>query len=147
MESQYKLTVRDWIIERVAEQLDYPENICEKVVSWAYHDAIKQTQLVTSVELSGFGSFLVSPAKLKKRLELCIIRTENNPVERNINALEFLRSKEREYEMEGDIRGVEKRPDSTERIEGADSQDVEGKIGDMSPMPLQLRERKEGGEV
>lgn len=61
-------TLRDKILKKTIEDLNLPEEVVEKVVSWSYKKANEATKTNSEVEISGLGIFKTSPAKIKRRV-------------------------------------------------------------------------------
>jgi nucleoid DNA-binding protein len=55
-------------VERVARELQQPEELVDKIVSHQFKSAVEALKTERSVEISGFGKFLISPSKIKKRI-------------------------------------------------------------------------------
>ena len=126
MDKPINKRLTDFLSLKVSEKTGIPEDICDKVISWSYLKAKEATESNRSIELSGFGKLLLSPAKIKRRIkgqETAIKRVEtilsNSPSEKaeireKINLvgitkkLEFLKNKLDEISMEGDPGRVEK---------------------------------------
>lgn len=60
--------VKDVLVTRVAIKLLKPEHIVDRVINFQFKDAVMHTKVDNEVEISGFGKFYASPAKMKKRL-------------------------------------------------------------------------------
>lgn len=65
------ISVKDWLIEHTAKDLKMDESLCNKVISWIFLKTKEATETHSSVEVSGFGKFLISPTKIKKRIARC----------------------------------------------------------------------------
>lgn len=68
MERKDNQSVKDFLVGVVAEETQLPEKTCDRVVMWAYKQAKDATSEYSSVELSGFGTLLVSQHKLNKEI-------------------------------------------------------------------------------
>lgn len=55
------------LITHTALELRQPEAVVEKVVTFQYRDAAKAAHVHNEIEISGFGKFLISQAKVKRR--------------------------------------------------------------------------------
>ncbi len=101
---------------------------------WVYEDSKKQTNNVNSIDLSGFGAFVVAPAKLarvKKRLikvienynkKLLKTSGRNERIAEKLVAVhemvEYIDSKFEKYGMDENSGGVSQSPAASERLEG-----------------------------
>src|SRR5687767_10899261 len=65
--------VKENIIEKTAYDLEIEKDVVDKVISWSYHRANEATRTNREVELSGFGTFTISDAKLRRKIK----RTED----------------------------------------------------------------------
>lgn len=61
--------VKDKLVERVAQDLSQPEDWVDKVVSFQFKDCNRAMSHHNTVEVSGFGTFHVSQAKVRRRME------------------------------------------------------------------------------
>lgn len=156
MEKQYTKAIKDYLVKYVAADTNLPESVVDGVVMWAYKDARDATATNSSVELSGFGSLLVSPTKLKKRWKK-FDNIQNN-ISMNLGkCTEGMRSYWEKKQASCAImqelikrklqqNGIEIEPDSR-RIsqpsipqgehEGSDRSDVEGTTPEMPELPVQ----------
>lgn len=117
--------IKDVLITRTAIKLLKPESVVDKIVSFQFKDAIVHTKIVNEIEISGFGKFYVSQAKLRKKVKKLNIKIEmidrglSNPEiipERKrvlelkrtsaIAALALLKTKQNENRLEGVSRGT-----------------------------------------
>lgn len=130
MEKQYNTNIRDYLISIISEQLDYPETICEKLISWVYEDTKEQTKHVASIELSGFGNLLIAKAKLRRRIGVLEDRRDSPKYEgnykiKNEEDIQFLYSKKRdEIQSKGNMGGLEKSPAPSREPEGDNREDI-----------------------
>lgn len=72
--------LRDVLITKTAIINLQSESVVEKVISFQFKEAIQMLKIVHEVELSGFGKFMISQSKLKKRInkvELAITNVSN----------------------------------------------------------------------
>lgn len=63
------MTMKDWLVATKAKEHGIDEELYDKVITWSYKRAKAATETCRSVELSGFGTMVVSPTKLKRRLK------------------------------------------------------------------------------
>jgi len=68
MQKPDKQEVKDFIIEKVATDLQFSQDIVEAVVGWSYKKANEATKKHQEVELSGIGKLQLSQAKLKREI-------------------------------------------------------------------------------
>lgn len=147
MEKQYNVAIKDYLVAKIAKELDYPESLCDHVIMWAYKDAKLATLTKRSVELSGFGTLLVSSPKIKRRapgLERKLLSAIERGNEKSAiatkNTLDFLYAKLTDDEMaanKGSQRGMEQPSVSAKGIEGADRTDIRGEAEYMQELPVQ----------
>lgn len=60
--------LKDVLITRTAIKTLQPESTVEKVISHQFKAATEMMKVHHQVEVSGFGKYLISPVKVKKRL-------------------------------------------------------------------------------
>ena len=60
--------IREVVLKRTVEDTGIPEEIAEKVIAWSYRKANEATRTLKEIEISGLGTFKVSPSKAKKRI-------------------------------------------------------------------------------
>ena len=87
MEIQKGIDIKDYLISIVSSSNGIDEPTVSKVVEWAFKEAKKEVRNQSSVEFTGFGTYLIYPSKHRKvkaekeemlgRLEKRI--EENNP--------------------------------------------------------------------
>src|SRR5271167_2883740 len=71
--------LRDVLITRTAIKTLQSEKVVEKVISFQFRDANEAIKLCNQVEISGFGKFISSRSKMRKKLrkmEVIIIRLQ-----------------------------------------------------------------------
>lgn len=68
MQKPEKQEVKDYILQRTAEELQFSKDIVEEVVGWSYKKANQATKLHKEVEISGIGKMMLSQSKLKKAI-------------------------------------------------------------------------------
>jgi len=61
--------IKDRLLEKTAEDLGQPLNIVEDTMRWMFKDMTKAFKIYEQIEMSGFGTFLMSQAKLKRRIK------------------------------------------------------------------------------
>jgi len=62
------MSMKDWLVATKSKEHGIDEELYDKVITWSYIKAKAATETCRSVELSGFGTMVVSPVKLKRRL-------------------------------------------------------------------------------
>ena len=91
---------REEILKKTAEEMELPLDEVEKVVSWSYMKANKAMKEVRHIEVSGLGKFMVSKAKMRRRLKSLNDRLEGDISEERreetIAEIEFIKGKEDE---------------------------------------------------
>ena len=90
--------IKDKLISQVAEQMELPEELVAKVVAFQGEDAAKATHIHKEIEFSGFGKFLFSTPKAKRKIANMERKLEEGKVkeedmERYLLHLESLKSK------------------------------------------------------
>ena len=90
--------IKDKLISQVAEQMELPEELVAKVVAFQGEDAAKATHIHNEIEFSGFGKFLFSTPKAKRKIANMERKLEEGKVkeedmERYLLHLESLKSK------------------------------------------------------
>lgn len=68
MQKPEKQEIKDYILERTAEDLQFSQDIVEEVIGWSYKKANQATKLHKEVEISGIGKMMLSQSKLKKAI-------------------------------------------------------------------------------
>jgi len=152
MDKPLSLSVKQFIIRKMAVYMAVPEKTIEAVVNHQFSTMLDQMATVESVELSGFGKFLFNNKKALRFFQnyekfLMINNTllsmdisaqkRRNLVLRNAHlegAIEALKPRMNETKFQGDLRGVEKPSVSSREIKAANPSGVKGKAGDMQNM-------------
>ncbi|HOV34632.1 MAG TPA: hypothetical protein PLS56_01410 [Candidatus Dojkabacteria bacterium] len=152
MEKQYTKTIAPYLFSLASKETGIPEEICEKVVMWVYNDTKNITQTCNSVELSGFGSLLVSKGKtergIKKMKEIKAVVERSLREEPTVDTKRRTKilatanaklehyTKKTKYELERNSGGVQESPASTGTPEGTDREDIQGEAGDLQELPV-----------
>lgn len=63
------MQVKDQIIKKIAEELQFDVSVVETVISWSFKKANEATKSNKEVELSGIGKLQLSQAKLRKNID------------------------------------------------------------------------------
>lgn len=98
------MTPKEDIIKSISEQMEIPSEIVEKVISWSYMKANNAVKNKKEIEMSGLGKFMVSKAKLKRRID-----TIENNIKTNPNP-------QRVIELEEELEFVKTKCEQTDRI-------------------------------
>jgi len=150
MDKPISLSVKDYIVRKLAVKLMIKEEIINAVVSHQFQSANEALYKNSSVEISGFGKFYFNYKKAKKKLDVMMLQMEHlkrqliNPevtekkkqlavlkIEGLTNAIEYLKPKIDEIEILRDLRGMEESSNSTIRDEASDTEHIGGKTGDL----------------
>lgn len=62
------MPLRDWIIKNIAKDKELPSSIVEAIVTHQFDSANIASNKHKSMEISGFGRFILSPTKSKYQL-------------------------------------------------------------------------------
>lgn len=126
--------VKDLLITKTAIKTLTSENIVEKIISFQGKDASRAIKTNNEVEFSGFGKFMVSSNKLRKRIDalekmivamnetlsLPIEESKKKDTERKLKSTEetlsILKTKQKD-ELKTDSGGVEEQFDSPSGVE------------------------------
>lgn len=152
MEKQYNINIKDYLIKETAPATGHSKEICERLIMWAYKDARDATQNCLSVELSGFGTLILSGTKCERRLKkLALIKerllrkveiTGNQELwqakldltDGKITIYTEKLNKANEAKLERNKRRVDQPLISKEGNGGVDKQDIPREIGDLQNM-------------
>lgn len=69
MQKPDRMQIKDWLIRKTAEQLGISESLAETVIGDSYRNANKAARTVSEIEISGFGTFMVSQSKIRRKIE------------------------------------------------------------------------------
>lgn len=72
------MSLRDTLIKQSAEATDLPEDTVFKIITFQGEDALKAVKVVHELEFSGFGKFLLSQTKLKRKLKVLELTIEKH---------------------------------------------------------------------
>ena len=130
MDKPRSLSIKDYIIRKMSIKLNTSEKIIESVVNHQFQSATIAFNDQKSVELSGFGKFLLNEKKAVKKMETMFIQKQvleqtiidetatdrkrkasEVKLESLLQAIEILKPKI-QYESKSDIRGLEEQVDS-----------------------------------
>ncbi len=141
MDKPQYLSMKDWLVRKIAPKLLKSERVVDAVISHQFTSAAKAFHKHNSVELTGFGKFLFNPSKARKKIielekkigqveeklkspSLTPAREEmfNNMLRIARMQIEEIQQKLTNNEPKSDLRGVEEQSDSPSPFEGADSE-------------------------
>lgn len=149
MDKPVSLSVKQFIIRKMAVYMAVPEKTIEAVVNHQFSTMLDQMGTVDSVEISGFGKFLFNNKKAlrffqnyEKHLQInkelltqdITMQKKRNLILRNAyleGAIEALKPRMNETKFQGDLRRVEKSSDSPRALKTKDQRGVKRKAGDM----------------
>lgn len=138
MDKPQSLSVKDYLIRKMAISLMVHEKTIDAVISHQFNEANLAMRTNDSVELSGFGKFLFNKKKAIKKMEKLLskkkwfensLNTELTEKQRSRaitilesvnNNIEFLKPKLYDTELFANSGGMEKQADSPSTSEGAD---------------------------
>jgi len=61
--------LKDFLIQETAEQMELPLELVKDIISFQGEDASKAAHTYNEIEFSGFGKFLISQYRTKKKIE------------------------------------------------------------------------------
>ena len=154
MEKPKSLSVKDFIIRKMAVKMMISEKVLDAVVSHQFSSANAAMKDNDSLEISGFGKFLFNRKKAQKLMEkfesqkalfsskledLSLSEKKRASLELKLQiALDNIADlKPKLYDIT-DLRGVEKQPFATEEAERVDQEDISGENQDLRELPLSL---------
>ncbi len=150
------LSVKDWIIRKMAVKLMVNEKTIEAVVNHQFQGANDALSKNNSLEISGFGRFVFNDKKAIKMLakyesqKALFEKWVEDPERQNKRAtnqaklqtaLDGIRDlKPKLYENRTDLRGLEKQPAASQEAESGDSEGEQAENGDLQSMSSQFPE-------
>lgn len=145
MDKPLSLSMKDYIIRKMAVKMMISEKVLETVVNHQFNSANEAMRTNGSVEISGFGKFYFNRKKAFKKMEKMLSQKRHfeNVIDENSNypeyrkrvarlklasllqGIEYLKLKlyEEETQFQADLGGVEKQPDPPIPSEGIDKGD------------------------
>lgn len=92
------MTTKEKLIIQTAEEMELPQDLIAAVISFQGEDAAKATHMHKEIEFSGFGKFLFSTPKAKRKIANMERKLEEGKVkeedmEKYLLHLESLKSK------------------------------------------------------
>lgn len=156
MDKPISMSVKDFLIRKLAVQLMTSEKTIEAVVNHQFQSANSAMYENDSVEISGFGKFSFNRKKAEKMFEKMLSKKEtferqmNNPElseQKKISASNKLATtltgidvlKPRIYGHSTDLRGMEEQVDSFGEYEGSNYYNKQTEIGDLQDMQVSVR--------
>lgn len=150
MDKPLYLSVKDYLIRKMAVKMMVPEKTIEAVVNHQFKSANEALRVNESVELSGFGKMYFNRKKAYKRMAKLIskkkvfenmlvtkqlseqrIATINLIIANVIDEIEILKPRIDEAEYQAYIRGLEKQPGAPNKAEGNDKEGSSNEDGNM----------------
>ena len=68
MQKPENKAVKDFIIEKTARVLQFPQDTVEEVIGWSFKKANQASHNNKEIEVSGIGKLMLSQAKLRKQI-------------------------------------------------------------------------------
>lgn len=150
------LSVKDWIIRKMAVKLMMNEKTIETVVNHQFQEANDALLRNNSLEISGFGRFVFNEKKAIKMLakyesqKALFEKWVEDPERQNKRAanqaklqtaLDGIRDlKPKLYENRTDLRGLEEQPAASQEVEEGDSNGEQAENGNLQSMSPQFPE-------
>lgn len=142
------LSVKDWIIRKLAPKMLLTEKTIETVINHQFQEANQALGKHKSVEISGFGKFFFNERKAVKQMakfesqkalfekmlkDDTLTEQKRKSVELKLQiALDNIRDlKPKMYDVLTDLRGVEEQPVAPRENKDSDQSDEQGETGDM----------------
>lgn len=143
MDKPISLSVKDYLIRKMAVKLMTPEKTIEAIINHQFQSANEAMHRNKTVEISGFGKFLFNDGKALrkmdtyKKIEKALLNTLSKPdlTEAKKRAtllklgttrsnIELLKPRINEnHQFFPDLRGVEKQPSATQEDQGSNTKD------------------------
>jgi len=133
MDKPISLSMKDWLIRRLAVKMMISEKTLEAVINHQFQSANEALLNNKTIEISGFGKFIFNDKKAVKKMEKyltiekALLNILANPetseakrkttlvkLEMTRNNIQALKPKLHEAQLCSDIRGVEEQLDSTQ---------------------------------
>lgn len=142
--------IKDILIEKTAEERGQPINVVEDVLRWVFSDAVSAMKTYEEVEISGWGKYMISQTKLKKRIAdkermlFYLKRMPSSPdtqkkIDEITHTLEYFYSKLKTNETHKESilpnsGGIQEFGDSTGSFEGTNRECGEREAGNMQEL-------------
>lgn len=154
MEKPKSLSVKDFIIRKMAVKMMISEKVLDAVVSHQFSSANAAMKDNDSLEISGFGKFLFNRKKAQKLMEkfesqkalfsskledLSLSEKKRASLELKLQiALDNIADlKPKLYDIT-DLRGMEEQSSAAQGVESSDKEDVSGENDNLRELPLSL---------
>lgn len=62
-------SIKESLISKISEDLEMNQADLEKIIAFQGEDALNNVRVVSEIEFSGFGKFLVNKNKVKNKIE------------------------------------------------------------------------------
>lgn len=144
MDKPINLSMKDYLIRKLAVKLMTPEKTVEAVINHQFQSANEAMHINKSVEISGFGKFIFNEGKAIRKMsmyldiEKALLNNMSKPdlsegKQKLVNMklattrtnIELLKPKlnENNHQLLPDLRGLEEQSDSTQEDQGGNSKD------------------------
>lgn len=144
MDKPINLSMKDYLIRKLAVKLMTPEKTLEAVINHQFQSANEAMHINKSVEISGFGKFIFNEGKAIRKMsmyldiEKALLNNMSKPdlsegKQKLVNMklattrtnIELLKPKlnENNHQLLPDLRGLEEQSDSTQEDQGGNSKD------------------------
>lgn len=127
---------RDWFVKKLSQTNQIDEEIVSKVIRHQFESVVQATQRVKRVEISGMGTLIWNDGSAQKKLdrmnaqigafrEKIVANPDGADAQRWSDIIDSMLVKRqmlinRIYELDANLRGLEKQPDSKERVKTGD---------------------------
>lgn len=141
------LSVKDWIIRKLAPKMLLSEKTIEAVVNHQFQEANKALTKHKSLEISGFGKFFFNEGKAAKQMakfesqkelfsrilqEETLTEQKRKSIELKLQiALDNIRDLKPKMYAFTDIRGMEEQPSAPREVEDSNSGDEQQEIENL----------------
>ncbi len=126
MDKPKSLSLKDFIIRKMAVKMRTPESTLDAVITHNYRYLSSLMKTHTEIELSGFGRLYFNTNKAKRK-----INTLQNHPQDFTQFIEELKTKIEQNELLTNSRRMEKQSDSQRKNEGAYSEDLQCQDGNL----------------
>lgn len=142
MDKPISLSMKDWLIRKLAPKLLVSEKTIEAVINHQFQSANEALAQNKTVEISGFGKFIFNDKKAVKKMETyekiekALVNIIANPqtgdakrasahvkLEGTRNNIRILKPRINEHQLLTDLRGLEEQFDSTSEDQGSHRED------------------------
>ena len=142
MDKPISLSMKDWLIRKLAPKLLVSEKTIEAVINHQFQSANEALAQNKTVEISGFGKFIFNDKKAVKKMETyekiekALVNIIANPqtndakrasahvkLEGTRSNIRILKPRINEHQLLTDLRGLEEQFDSTSEDQGSNTGD------------------------